>query len=69
MLCARYKLAIREGHQVIQHGPYKHLRHPGYTWAMVAHAFTIVCFRSVWSIVLFVIPLIFLLKRIPEVGV
>lgn len=47
---------IKEDHRLIQTGMYKHLRHPAYTGALIAHLGLGLSFSNWFSLVLSVVP-------------
>ncbi|KAF9320633.1 hypothetical protein BG003_005382 [Podila horticola] len=49
-----YQLTIRSGHKLVQSGPYKYLRHPSYTGAMMTcfGSFMLLFHRGLWPVLL-----------------
>jgi protein-S-isoprenylcysteine O-methyltransferase len=50
-------VAIAEGHQVIDSGPYRHIRHPSYTGALIVFVGFGLCLGN-WAALLFLAPII-----------
>ncbi|KAF9273741.1 hypothetical protein BGZ68_001246 [Mortierella alpina] len=52
-----YQLTIRSGHKLVQTGPYRYLRHPSYTGAVInsAATFLLLWYQGLWGIASFYI--------------
>lgn len=58
-------VAIREGHQLVHHGPFRCVRHPSYSGLIVIFAGWALTFETTWSIPALLLPLVLtLLYRI-----
>jgi protein-S-isoprenylcysteine O-methyltransferase len=49
-------VAIREGHQLIDSGPYRYVRHPAYTAILLVHLGAALCFCNVLSLIVLTVP-------------
>lgn len=64
-----HRVRIDDSHQIVQHGPYRFLRHPAYTGMIVAHVGFVVCFFHPVSLAIllcFFIPAVVLRIRVEE---
>ncbi len=55
---------VQEGHEVVEDGPYRYIRHPSYTGALLTYLGTPLLFSSYWTffVSLVVLPPIFLYR-------
>jgi protein-S-isoprenylcysteine O-methyltransferase len=49
-------VAIREGHQLVENGPYRYVRHPSYTAILLVHLGAALCFGNVLTLVMLTVP-------------
>jgi protein-S-isoprenylcysteine O-methyltransferase len=50
-------VAIRPGHQLIESGPYRHVRHPAYKAILLVHVGAALCFGNALSAIALVLPI------------
>ena len=58
------RIQSERGHRVVDQGPYRWVRHPGYAGAVVAHLALPVALGSLWGLAPAVLGCLFLLARI-----
>jgi protein-S-isoprenylcysteine O-methyltransferase Ste14 len=51
-------VAIRPGHQLIESGPYRHVRHPAYTAILLVHVGAALCLGNAVSAIALVLPIL-----------
>jgi protein-S-isoprenylcysteine O-methyltransferase len=56
-------VAIHSGHEVIDTGPYRFVRHPSYTGALLAFLGLALCLANWWSLVLIMVPVFWAFAR------
>ncbi len=49
-------VAIREGHQLIDWGPYRYVRHPAYTAILLVHLGAALCLGNALSLIVLTVP-------------
>jgi protein-S-isoprenylcysteine O-methyltransferase len=49
-------VAIREGHELIDWGPYRYVRHPSYTAILLVHLGAALCFGNALTLVMLTVP-------------
>jgi protein-S-isoprenylcysteine O-methyltransferase len=49
-------VAIRDGHHVVQSGPYRYIRHPSYTAILLVHLGAALCFGNALSAIALLVP-------------
>jgi len=49
-------VAIREGHELIRRGPYRHLRHPSYTGSLMTFLGFGLALGNAWSLLVVMVP-------------
>jgi len=56
-------VAIHSGHEVIDTGPYRFIRHPSYAGALLAFLGLALCLANWWSLVLIMVPVLWAFAR------
>ena len=56
-------VAIHSGHEVIDTGPYRLIRHPSYTGALLAFLGLALCMANWWSLALVMVPILWAFGR------
>ena len=56
-------VAIHSGHEVIDTGPYRLIRHPSYAGALLAFLGLALCLANWWSLALIVLPILWAFNR------
>ena len=56
-------VAIHSGHEVIDTGPYRRIRHPSYAGALLAFLGLALCLANWWSLVLITVPIVWAFSR------
>jgi protein-S-isoprenylcysteine O-methyltransferase len=49
-------VAIREGHQLVDSGPYRYVRHPAYTAILLVHLGAALCVGNVLTLIVLTVP-------------
>ncbi|MEO8307511.1 MAG: isoprenylcysteine carboxylmethyltransferase family protein [Pseudomonadota bacterium] len=54
-------VAVREGHRLIESGPYRYLRHPSYTAILLVHLGIGLCIGNALSLIALMVPIVVVL--------